>query len=155
MLFIGAQVLWDIMRVSDSCPDDAVSAKRLLDSVPIHRIFAEHMAQCPERHVELSQEKRLLDFTHDTGHIRHDERGPDRVGNTADVNAPDGDRLFFGVVDVFHPIPFADFRRKEFRERSNTFIDALSETLGILDVGAINFLRKRYAYGSIVAGSGF
>jgi hypothetical protein len=74
---------------------DAVSAKRLLDSVPIHRIFAEHMAQCPERHVELSQKKRLLDFTLDSGHIWHDERRPDRVGNTADVNAPDEDRLFF------------------------------------------------------------
>jgi hypothetical protein len=40
-------------------------------------------------------------------------------------------------------------------ERSNTFIDALSEIFRILDVGAINFLRKRYAYGSIVSGSGF
>jgi hypothetical protein len=58
-----------------SCPDDAASAKHLLDSVPIHRIFAEHMAQCPERHVELSQEKRLLDFTHDTSHEQHDENG--------------------------------------------------------------------------------
>jgi hypothetical protein len=75
--------------------------------------------------------------------------------HAADDNATNRYCLFFGAVDVLHLIPLFDFRRKQLRERFNAFIEALSKILGIRDIGAIKFLRKRYAYAYIIAGGGF
>jgi len=59
-----------------------------------------------------------------------------------------------GLVDVLHPVPLTDFGRKQFREGENAFIEIFPEISGISDIGAINFLRNRHAYASIVSGGG-
>ena len=59
MFFIGCQMLGDIVRVPDGCADNAVPAKRLFQPVPVHLVFAENMAQSPERDIEFSQKKGL------------------------------------------------------------------------------------------------
>src|SRR5262249_8635355 len=83
LLFIGPQVLGEVLGTLHRRPDATEATQTVCQTIPIHRLAATHGSNGPAGHMQSPQAHRLVDVWGTPRPGRHAKGGGDRKDRTA------------------------------------------------------------------------